>query len=151
MAGAVSRSSRKPPAPDVSAEQAQLERLRRERTADTKAAQAYGRRPESPVDPQPPLPEPRTAAPARSPRPARKPVRRDPPGMTRRSLYLSTATFAALNEAAARVQDATSGILSKHEAVSILIDLASEHVDDAVTRARETLRQRLTGSSASPG
>lgn len=70
--------------------------------------------------------------------------------MTRRSLYLSTATFAALNEAAARVQDATSGILSKHEAVSILIDLASEHVDDAVTRARETLRQRLTGSSASP-
>lgn len=132
---------RRPPAPDVSVERAQLERLRREQDADARAAQTYGRRPDIP--PSAPSVPVTPSAPAEQ-RPKR--TRRDPPGMARRSLYLADSTWAALHDAANQVQAATGGLVSKHEAIGILIDLAVQHVDDAVDRARVQVQQRLTNS-----
>ena len=63
--------------------------------------------------------------------------------MSRRSLYLSDSTWAALHDAASQVQAAAAGLISKHEALSILVDLAASHVDDAATQARQQIQQRL--------
>jgi hypothetical protein len=106
--------------------------------------QASAAPPVKAVEPAPPAAEP-----ARDRRPRPRGVearRREPEGMTRKTLYLSLATAAALEDAIGQIQQATGGKVSKHEALGALI-AAGVAQADAVTQAlRETVLQSLTGA-----
>lgn len=71
--------------------------------------------------------------------------RREPAGMTRQTLYLPQDTADALNSAAARVQAATGGRVSKHEALSAIIAAGVERADTAIAQLRAALLRDLQG------
>lgn len=93
-----------------------------------------------PPDEQPQSPDPSTTD-----RPAR--MRREPAGMTRQTIYVPRGTADLLNSAATRVQAATGGRISKHEALTAIIAAGVEQADTAVAKVREALLRDLQGKS----
>ncbi|WP_157255072.1 hypothetical protein [Nonomuraea typhae] len=66
-----------------------------------------------------------------------------PPGMTRRSLYTTTAAFTALDEAAAQIQKATSGLVPKHDILARLLHAAAEQAPAVRRQLAADLARRL--------
>lgn len=92
-------------------------------------------------DPHNQSPPPASAPPVAS----RPKTRREPAGMTRQTIYVPQDTADALNSAAARVQAATGGRVSKHEALSAIIAAGVERADAAVAQLRAALLRDLQG------
>lgn len=92
------------------------------------------------ADSPPPASEPSAGPPVRT--------RREPVGMTRQTIYVPRGTADLLNSAAARVQAATGGRVSKHEALSAIIAAGVQQADVAVAKVREALLRDLQPASA---
>lgn len=79
--------------------------------------------------------------------------RAEPAGMTRRTYYLPEDTAVALDAAVARIQAATGGRTSKHEALSAIIAAGTAHAAGIAASQRAALLAELTAlpDGPSPG
>jgi cell pole-organizing protein PopZ len=89
---------------------------------------------------------PETQTPASHP-PHTRVQRREPPGMTRRTYYLPESAADALDDAVAKVQAATGGRTSKHEALAALITAGAAQADAIADDLRAALLRELTGGT----
>lgn len=95
--------------------------------------------------------EPATASPARRERRPAKPAGSETAaGNIRRSLYTHTAAFAALDAAAARIADATGGLVPKHDAIARLLHAGVARTDAVIAEITRELTARLTQPTETP-
>lgn len=100
--------------------------------------------PRTPTSPPPitaPAPAGEATGPARTPR---RPPRSEPAGMTRRTYYLPESAAEALAAAVDRIQAATRGQVTKHEALAAVITAGVAQADDVADRLRADLLRRLS-------
>ncbi len=71
-------------------------------------------------------------------------------GNIRRSLYTHTTAFAALDDAAARIADATGGLVPKHDAIARLMHAGVARTDEVIAEITQELTARLAQPAKTP-
>lgn len=95
---------------------------------------------EPPKLPAGPSTKPAPAKPAGSPSSSST---RTPAGMTRRTYYVPLATAAALDDAATQVVRATGGLITKHQALSALLNAGVDQAEQVAKDIRAQLLSNL--------